>query len=489
MLPLWGRVRVDDFLSIGARTLLAAGNLPALDREATLLVYTTHQDWRYLSAHPVGQALAKVARLHPIFFELDETVSKHIVMNRGHRIMLEAASVARALAVPIFADSVFAAGDLSRLIKLATGAPRRLVMTVGFRMAHEAFLTSLEEVENDTKTVVVKDNGKSVALDILPRHLVRLALKYRHSQMVCWSAERPAYGHDILGGPQWDVGDSGVVTHSIYWEPALIDFSFPWEHDSFPVEEWTIDGHYAWVNAGDDLKAYYAVSDSDEFFHVTLARETGPLAYHFEPRAMEGSLVDVMRRARAHRTTDPLRQMLYEVRFRVHAKDLGDSWRPMETLADRAVAESRVPVRRSFHLTSYEAPRLVGSTERVAVWYYEGLYYAVLNELGALNLENAEHRALAGVTVHCTEEEARLSIYPRYAAPMGQPKPEIWSPKMMLPPVLVGTVGATNIVRFENQFYAVPQMLGPIDLDDPLHRSRPGIRVFKSEVEARAVAR
>ena len=138
--------------------------------------------------------------------------------------MFEAASMASALAVPIFADSVFADGDLLRLLKLVAPG-RRMVMSLGWRASHEVFVPHLP----------ISADGNSITVE--PREMVRLALAHRHSRMRCWNAANPGYGDNILGGPQWDIGNDGVVTHSIYWEPSLVNFSHDWVHDSRPIPE------------------------------------------------------------------------------------------------------------------------------------------------------------------------------------------------------------------------------------------------------------
>jgi hypothetical protein len=290
-----------------------------------------------------------------------------------------------------------------------------------------------------------------------------------------------------MGGPIWDVGETGALSHSIYWEPALVDFSHEWPHDGTPIEDWTIDGHYPWVNV-DGSETYVVVTDSDQNFHVTTAREEGTLAYHFDHTKPNGSLIDEMRRARAHRTTDPLRQVLYTTRYRFHSTDIDPKeWASTEREADEAVKASEVP-RRSLFSLEYVQPRRVEEVNGVVIWYYEGIYYCVPKELGDVALDRIPDRWRPEITTHVAEIDA-------YASAMSKDKPQHIAPqskngwKDALPPVLVATVGGTNIVRFAGEYLTIPQSLGPLDLQLPTNRARPGIQTFKTEADARRVAR
>lgn len=51
-------------------------------------------------------------------------------------------------------------------------------------------------------------------------------------------------------------------------------------------------------------------------------------------------------------------------------------------------------------------------------------------------------------------------------------------------PVLIQSIKRTNFVSYDNRVYLVPQGLGPLDLSDPAHRVRDGIRDFATFDEA-----
>ncbi len=54
------------------------------------------------------------------------------------------------------------------------------------------------------------------------------------------------------------------------------------------------------------------------------------------------------------------------------------------------------------------------------------------------------------------------------------------------PPRLIGSIGTVNLVAWNGSVWRVPQSLGPLDLDNPEHRRRPGITEHPTEAAARA---
>jgi len=50
-------------------------------------------------------------------------------------------------------------------------------------------------------------------------------------------------------------------------------------------------------------------------------------------------------------------------------------------------------------------------------------------------------------------------------------------------PVLVRSVGTTNVVEFQNRYYAVPQALGSVNFHDPNVGDMPGVRVADDLLE------
>ena len=405
MLTVWGRRYCDDFLNIGAATLLAPGNLPARHRPTVLSVYTTREDWRYLTAQPQMNHLRQYLETRPFLFELKDR-PKHTEMSYGHEVLIKHAEDEGAAAAPVFADSLFADGDLGRLLAL-TKPGRRFVMTVGLRIAYEGVMRALPFF-------------RQPLVMITPREMARLAIAHRHSQMKCWNADSPGYGDDIMGGPIWDVCEDGFVTHSIYWEPALIDLSETdlhrkdgWHHHTEPLRDWTIDGHYPWANVG-AASDFYAVQDSDQYLHVTLAREE---EYHFEPKPMRGALPDEMRRARGYHATDPLRQVLFDRAFRVHGSDLArdaEAWAEVEERAAVAVRESEVPINREYRSPEYVAPKLyagpppcvVCSVDGLSVVLFDGRAWLVPQGTDPMTIDRLDVRLTCGATAHANIDRA-----------------------------------------------------------------------------------
>lgn len=388
LLPAWG-AHVRRAVDICLASLMAPQNLPALRGSVTLLVYTKAEDWENFRRRPMVEAVAAHAKIKPIFFEASpyQPESKHVTMSRGHELMLLEAEKARALAVPLFADTVLANGALPSLLAM-TKPGRRMVMVMGLRIAEEM-----------ARPVFGFGRGP---VSVSPRALATATVNLMHSQIRCWSAESPAYGEDILGSPWWRAADDGIICHSIYWEPTLIDFSQAWDHDVSPLREWTIDGHYPWWNLTRP-EHYHVVTDSDEFLHVTTAPEA---EYHFDATPMKGGVIDEFHRARAHPTTDPLRQRLSAFRFYIHGSDIDDTWDRAETKADAVVQASHVEPRERWRLTSdFVGTWFAGAGRDRNIVRVRGQVFSVPKSLGPLKFDRGEHLA-PGVQMHESIEDA-----------------------------------------------------------------------------------
>ena len=68
--------------------------------------------------------------------------------------------------------------------------------------------------------------------------------------------------------------------------------------------------------------------------------------------------------------------------------------------------------------------------------------------------------------------------------PYQEPPPPPLPAGVMDPPLLLATRNRCNLVRYNQEFYVVPQRLGRVHLANHADRARPGIQRFPSEVEA-----
>jgi hypothetical protein len=53
---------------------------------------------------------------------------------------------------------------------------------------------------------------------------------------------------------------------------------------------------------------------------------------------------------------------------------------------------------------------------------------------------------------------------------------------------LIDSINAVNIVRYKGQFLNVPQSLGPLDLQTPEGRNKPGIKAYRTLAVSRQAA-
>ena len=100
-------------------------------------------------------------------------------------------------------------------------------------------------------------------------------------------------------------------------------------------------------------------------------------------------------------------------------------------------------------------------------------YYAISQAVGPVDLANASadwiraHVGAGVLVVADTLDDARL-----LAAITVPPVAESPTPA---PPRLLESLEGYNVVSYANQFFGVPQAMGPVDVDSPHISARPGV--------------
>jgi hypothetical protein len=251
--------------------------------------------------------------------------------------------------------------------------------------------------------------GRPWTLDA--RAAADLAVRYMHSGYRCWDFDGPCFGDPRFPvSPWWRVSEDAIITHSLAWAAAMMNYARVPQHDTRCLEEWTVDGDHPYRNAP-EAHHWYVVEDSDDHLMVGLSYEDDqsfPLVPG--PRLAKASdkyafKVGALRAARHNVIMDPLKRRLFETPVLLHGSDVGDD----------AVARGR-------------ARSLVRET-RAAPVEYDGVYE--------------------------------------------------------YPPQLLHSRDGINLVAYAKRVYAVPQRLGPLDLDDPQDLVRPGIVAYDTRDAAR----
>jgi hypothetical protein len=342
----WGAEHREYFLRLLVPSLLAPGNIPALeDREGSrLVVVTTAEDWAALQ----GDADFEAARraIEPLWLEIPMPApgdNKYLAMSSGHRIATERAFADGAYGVFVTPDLVLADGAVVALQRLARQGVR-VVLCAAMRFTFEG---AVDEVRSFRKRP-----GEPLVLP--PRRLADIALRHMHVETLRYDWDAPFFA-EMPFSPFWRVaGGEGIVVHSLGWAPLLAAYRGLERHDTQTFESWTMDGDYINRNFGGEA-AVHVTRDSDELLLVSftpMADRPGHLGddalaprwYNRIPVISHYWKLDKLRWLIASSNADPLKQRIFPLSVRLHGGTMSPGpWRRAEARAARVVRQVTAP--------------------------------------------------------------------------------------------------------------------------------------------------
>jgi hypothetical protein len=324
LITFWGKTYRDYFLDICLASLLAEGNIPALNkqRRSRILICTTDDDRRAIDQHPLMMRAREFVQVEFIEIPFPEPgLGKMLAMSKGHMLLSQAAFEAKAYGVFLTPDLMLSDGSCIALERLAD-AGRKVVLTVAIRFAYETLWPQLGEAG-----FVVP--GEPLAVP--PRKLMAMALQCLHTETLRYDFDSPWFA-DVPVSVYWRVPDkSGILIHSFSWAPLLVDYAHLAGHDTETFRDWTLDGDYIYRNFPDP-RDIYVVTDSDEISLVSFTREAD---LHFEliPRIVRGPKkwqtflkLDLLSALARGPIMDPLKRAIFPIPVRLHSADLTLQW-------------------------------------------------------------------------------------------------------------------------------------------------------------------
>jgi hypothetical protein len=345
IIVLWGERYRNYFLEYCLPSLLAPGNIPALDRArgSKFLVCTTPQDWSAIEAAPIVAALKTFIEV--VFIEIppcppERSGCEH--MNTGHKLACDMAFRAQALALILTPDCMISDGSMANVQALAESGAR-LVLTAALRFGEEPFFADLER-QGLLTAQSRRDTG--IPLVITGAQMVHAAVSGMHSETLGYEWDAP-YLLPVTPAAWWRVpGEDGIVLHSLSWAPLLIDYSVVQNHDTSTLDGWTIDGDYLYRNLGSD-KNVHIVEDSDEVFLASWAPMADrafvarPIRFFELPgmRAVFKRLKGLLFKSGFYGPVfDPIRRKAFSLTVRWHSCPLNAKWQPVEREAVRELS-------------------------------------------------------------------------------------------------------------------------------------------------------
>lgn len=402
LLPVWGEKYVRTALDVCVSSLLAPGNLPTLPNPAELVVVTTEAGWGLLTADPLYAALL-AAGVEVVWLPMAEPpagAAKMRVMSDGHLAAARRAYEARALTMFLASDTFHVDGSLPRLVDRAQRAGIRAVMAVAWGASGETF-----------RALGGYQPGRPWPLST--QRAAELAVRHMHSGYRCWDFEGPCFGDPRFPvSPWWRVSDDAVVTHSLAWAAAMLNYARVPQHDTRCLEEWTVDGDHPYRNAPDP-RHWHVVSDSDEHLMVGLSNEAD-LSFTQEPgprlsraKNKDDFKAAALRAARYSAIMDPLKRKLFEVPVLLHGSEVDAS--AVSARARELVLATNRPMTERDLIFEYP-PQLLMSYAGVNLVAYAKKVYVVPQHLGPLDLDDPDDRMKPGIVAYATRDEARRAV-------------------------------------------------------------------------------
>jgi hypothetical protein len=318
---LWGPEFRGYFLDFCLASLLAPENIPALEdnESARFLVCTTAADWAAMSEHPTFQLLGR--HIRPELIEIEhphDRDDKMRVMSYGHRMIADAMHEAKAYGVYVYPDTVFSRRVVFEAQRLAKEG-RKCVLAHCPRFANEGFLADLRSREMVKPGVPIVLSGGA---------LIARAYPYMHSENLRYDWDSKYFYAMSPPLVYWRLPDRGLLCHTTAWAPMLVDYGRLAEHDTWALDNWTIDGDYIHRNfpiPGD----VHAVTDAESMTLISFTPETS-FTYFPLQRPPDNSfarkIVWLNAYLRKKDVVDPLKRELFRLPLAVNQRPASLSW-------------------------------------------------------------------------------------------------------------------------------------------------------------------
>src|SRR3974390_1102735 len=213
--PVWGSSYTRCFLNVGITSLLAPGNLPALDRRRNHLlhVYAPESDREVIERSSIWQRIQENVRCRIDLIDgaAVARADAHKMMSMCHCDAITFANKQGAAMMFYNPDIVLADGGMQTLVRLLQEG-KRAVQVVGLRLLKDDVLPQL------MKQYVSADG---TSLSISPRALMGVAMKHLHPISIM-------HLHDHEGEylmPQelfWRIADEGIIARCFHIHPILV---------------------------------------------------------------------------------------------------------------------------------------------------------------------------------------------------------------------------------------------------------------------------
>lgn len=340
IVTFWGERFAEFICKFTLRSLLAPGNIPALENRerCRFLICTPRSDQTLL--HGMAAFRALVDAIPVTFIDNEEACPgehKYVRMARGHALLTQRCYEDGAIGIFISPDSIYPDGSLAEAQRLAK-LGKELVLCAAIRFDMEGVEAALASAGH---------LGESQVLSLSKRDAVAIGLRHLHAESRASNWVAPNFGRlhpwhgrrYFLTCCYWDVpGEDGVIIVTHNWTPFLMNFTTLRRHSVDALDGRAIDGDYIFENFSDQGigSRIHVVEDSDSLFLLGLTPademmppEEAPWWLNW-PAIAEWSRGYILNRTVFDPGVDRLRRQTYRLPVRWHAHDVTPRWTGVE---------------------------------------------------------------------------------------------------------------------------------------------------------------
>ncbi|MBI3514709.1 MAG: fasciclin domain-containing protein [Proteobacteria bacterium] len=313
---VWGPWHTDVLIRFALPSLVAAGNLPSLQRtlDTVYLIHTSRADARRIRAAPVFETLSRTVKVE-IVTHADRAFGSPIETHtRIWHSAVDHAKRANGFLCAVAPDIMWADGSFATVARLI-GSGKKALYASFLRVVSETFLEEVAERH------AASAGGVSA---IAPRPMIDLILRHMHPLQCAYlrdSRHFPIHAEHIL----WPVGNEGFLMR-VLANMVLI----------FHAVEYPLNPQFTVARHSDEVAF---VTDSDGFAGASLTPLMKDTDWYFEPRTADLDEIG----AWWLNYEGPAHQTLASQQYRFHAGDPTErAWQAVARQSDFFVVQALI---------------------------------------------------------------------------------------------------------------------------------------------------
>jgi len=267
---VWGERHRNYLMDYCVPSLLSPNNIPAfkLGKKNKFIIATPALDWKYISSHPVAQALSRYIEI--IFVEIPSCppgYSSVLHMGIGHKIITQMMWEDKVYGGIVTSDQIFADGSMKFLQDMAQKGYDAVFTPSCFRTRSDRLFPAIHRFKQSNS----ESKNNDYVIDIAKQDLVRAIDMSIHDSFRIFEWSKVCYNLFSVG-VYWRVYKrfkfKGFIYYTLSWAMSLADYATVADHDISMLDTMSFDGHYVNKHFGSHKNIYFATT-SNEFISTS----------------------------------------------------------------------------------------------------------------------------------------------------------------------------------------------------------------------------